>query len=115
MADVEALCHRVIVIHHGTLLYDGDLASLVSRFSPYKTIAIEFSEPMTADPTEPAGARYGEIVTASDTRWEVRVPKADTATLASRLLADLPVADLTISEPPIEEVIEQVFATGDQQ
>ena len=42
MADVEALCRRVVVIHHGRLLFDGDLAVLVQRFSPYKTIAVDF-------------------------------------------------------------------------
>lgn len=113
MADVEALCQRVIVIHHGTLLYDGDLQGLVSSFSPFKTIAIEFSEPMIANgQLADANERYGEVVSASDTGWEIRVPKMETAAVASRLLADLPVADLTISEPPIEDVIEQVFATG---
>lgn len=113
MADVEALCKRVIVIHHGTLLYDGDLPGLISRFSPHKTIAIEFSEPMDVNgAVADASDRYGEIVSSTDTRWEFRVPKAHTAAVASALLADLPIDDLTISEPPIEEVIEQVFATG---
>ncbi|MCA9833828.1 MAG: ATP-binding cassette domain-containing protein [Thermomicrobiales bacterium] len=108
MADIEALCQRVIVIHHGTLLYDGDLPGLVSRFSPHKTIAVEFSEPVTT-----ISDKYGELVSTTESRWEIRVPKARTAVVASALLADLPIDDLTISEPPIEEVIEHVFATGD--
>jgi ABC-2 type transport system ATP-binding protein len=40
----------------------------------------------------------------------LRVPKADTARVTGRLLADLPVIDLTVEDPPIEEVIERVFA-----
>lgn len=107
MADIEALCQRVIVIHQGTLLYDGDLPGLVSRFSPHKTIAVEFGEPVTM-----RSDKYGEIINATDSRWEVRVPKSQTAAAASALLVDLPISDLTISEPPIEEVIEQVFAAG---
>ena len=39
MADVEALCKRVVVIHHGRLLFDGDLSALVSRFTAHKTVA----------------------------------------------------------------------------
>ena len=41
MADVEALCRRVIVIHHGKILFDGELAALVERFSPNKTITVK--------------------------------------------------------------------------
>ena len=44
MADVEALCKRVIVIHHGALLFDGDLTALVDRFSSSKTISLQLGE-----------------------------------------------------------------------
>ena len=40
MADVEALCKRVIVIHHGRLLYDGQLTGLAETFAAYKTIGV---------------------------------------------------------------------------
>ncbi|HEX6507712.1 MAG TPA: ATP-binding cassette domain-containing protein, partial [Chloroflexota bacterium] len=48
MADVEALCRRVIVIHRGTLLFDGDLSRLIQRFSPHKTIVVDL-ETVAAD------------------------------------------------------------------
>jgi ABC-2 type transport system ATP-binding protein len=108
MADVEALCRRVIVIHHGALLFDGDLAALVQRFSAHKTVVVELRDgngvadlPLRA---------YGEVVAREDGRITLRVPKLATAEVTGRLLADLPVADLTVEDPPIEEVIEQVFA-----
>ncbi len=103
MADVEALCKRVIVIHHGTLLYDGGLAGLVERFSAYKTIGVTLD---TA--TDLSG--YGEVMSQSDGRVTLRVSKAETSRTTARLLADLPVEDLTIEDPPIEDVIERVFA-----
>jgi ABC-2 type transport system ATP-binding protein len=106
MADVEALCRRVIVIHHGKLLFDGDLATLVHRFSPYKTIIVELKN-KTAD-LRP----YGEIVTQVDGYVTLRVPKAETAKVTERLLADLLINDLTVQDPPIEEVIEEVFTRG---
>ena len=54
----------------------------------------------------------GAEVERTATGFSVRVPKADTPAVASRLLAALPVADLTIEEPPVDQVIEQVFASS---
>lgn len=104
MADVEALCKRVIVIHRGKLLYDGALTNLVQRFSLYKTIVVELKE-RTGD----LGA-YGEVTEDETDRVTLKVPKLETATVIGRLLNDLPVIDLTVKDPPIEEVIESVFA-----
>jgi ABC-2 type transport system ATP-binding protein len=104
MADVEALCKRVIVIHHGRILFDGALASLADEFAAYKTIGVVL---------ENGGApldRYGEVVSHEGDRISLRVPKAETSRVAAQLLADHEVLDLTIEEPPIEDVIESVFA-----
>jgi ABC-2 type transport system ATP-binding protein len=91
MADVQALCKRVIVIHHGRLLFDGQLSALADRFAAYKTI---------------------EAVLADGERISLRVPKAETSQATARLLAENEVSDLTVEDPPIEDVIEQVFASG---
>jgi ABC-2 type transport system ATP-binding protein len=104
MADVEALCERVIVIHHGQLLFDGALAELVRRFSPHKTIVVDLER----DGMDLSA--YGDSVNVDGSRATLLVPKADTAQVTGRLLADLPVIDLTVEEPPIEDVIEQVFS-----
>jgi ABC-2 type transport system ATP-binding protein len=106
MADVEALCRRVVVIHHGKLLFDGELASLVERFSAHKTIAVRCEEPGTDL------GRYGEVVSREDGLVTLRVPRAQTARITERILADVAVVDLTVEEPPLEEVIELVFAQG---
>jgi ABC-2 type transport system ATP-binding protein len=103
MADVEALCRRVIVIHHGRLLFDGDLASLVERFTAHKTIVVTLGD-CGADLSP-----YGEVVSCTDGDVTLRVPKAETALVTGRLLADFPVMDLTVEDPPIEEVIDRVF------
>jgi ABC-2 type transport system ATP-binding protein len=103
MADVEALCKRVIVIHHGRILFDGQLASLADEFAAYKTIGVVL---------ENGGAPldgYGEVVHQEGDRVSLRVPKAETSRIAARLLADHDILDLTIEEPPIEDVIESVF------
>ena len=104
MADVEALCRRVVIIHQGKLLYDGELSELVHRFTAHKTIMVQL-EDCLADLHG-----YGVVVTCEDGYVTLRVPKAETARVTERLLADLAVIDLTVEDPPIEEVIEQVFA-----
>jgi ABC-2 type transport system ATP-binding protein len=103
MADVVALSRRVIVIHHGKLLFDGDLSALVGHFTAHKTIVVSLGD-CGADLSA-----YGEVVSCSDGNITLRVPKAETARVTGRLLADLPVLDLTVEDPPIEEVIDRVF------
>jgi ABC-2 type transport system ATP-binding protein len=110
MADVEALCRRVIVIHQGRLLYDGDLTGLVQRFAAHKTITVELEEGAQVAGSLAAGLVNGAEMEPTATGFTVRVPKAETPAVASRLLAALPIADLTIEEPPVDQVIEKVFA-----
>jgi ABC-2 type transport system ATP-binding protein len=106
MADVQALCRRVVVIHHGHILYDGELARLGSRFDATKTIGVTLKEG-TVDLSA-----YGEVLSSEDGRVTLRVSRTEAPEVAGRILRDLPVADLTIEDPPIEDVIERVFASG---
>ena len=104
MADVQALCRRVVVIHHGRILFDGALSVLAARFNATKTIGV-----VLRDGTVDLSA-YGEVMATDDVRVTLRVARADAPEVTTRLLRDLPVADLTIEDPPIEDVIEHVFA-----
>ena len=104
MADVQALCRRVIVIHHGRILFDGGLAALAHEFNATKTIGVSLKEG-SADLSP-----YGDVLSTDDGRVLLRVARTDAPEVTTRLLRDLPVADLTIEDPPIEDVIEQVFA-----
>ncbi len=110
MADVEALCRRVIVIHRGRLLFDGSLAELIGQFAAHKVITIEMEEGTTISDPEIAALVDGTVTERTSTGVTVRVAKAQTPYAAGRLLAALPVVDLTIEDPPIERVIEDVFA-----
>jgi viologen exporter family transport system ATP-binding protein len=106
MADVEALCRRVIVIHQGQILFDGNLRELAQRFSSYKTITVQ-------TPDEPSSlASFGEVVSREEGQVKLRVPKAATASVVQGLLEECAISDLTIEDPPIEQVIEQIFAQG---
>ena len=107
MADVQALCKRVVVIHHGRILFDGELATLAADFGADKTIGVTLKEG-AADAID--FAPYGEVLGSEDGKVSIRVGKGHAPEVAARLLRDLPVADLTIEDPPIEDVIESVFA-----
>jgi ABC-2 type transport system ATP-binding protein len=104
MADVEALCKRVVVIHHGRILYDGPLTGLADQFAAYKTIGVAV-ENGNADLS-----RYGEVIHKQGDWITLRVPKADTSSVTARLLTEEQVLDLNVEDPPIEDVIELVFA-----
>jgi len=106
MADVVALCRRVVVIHHGKILYDGDLSGLVDKFSAQKTIVL------TLPDSSLDLSAYGEVIARDAGRVTLEVPKAETSRITARLLTDLPISDLTVEDPPIEDVIEDVFAQG---
>jgi ABC-2 type transport system ATP-binding protein len=106
MADVLALCKRVIVIHHGRMLYDGRLDELATQVDASKTIVVT-----VPDPSLDLSA-YGEVVGVDGSRVTVKVPRTEASAVAARLLADQPLTDLTIEDPPIEDVIERVFASS---
>ncbi len=106
MADVLALCRRVIVIHHGRILFDGQLGALSGQFAAYKTVGVTLSD----GAVDLSG--YGEVMGRDGDRVTLRVPKDDTSRVTARLLADHQIMDLTVEDPPIEDVIELVFARG---
>ena len=110
MADVTALCQRVIVIDHGKLLYDGDLRALAEKIAPHKLIRIEFSHSLNGHRLE----EYGEVIKTRGQRAELLVPRDATPNVAARMLAELPISDVTIEEPPIEQVITRVFEQAAQ-
>ena len=110
MADVTALCRRVIVIDHGKLLYDGDLRALAEKIAPHKLIRIEFSHSLNGHRLE----EYGEVIKTRGQRAELLVPRDATPNVAARMLAELPISDVTIEEPPIEQVITRVFEQAAQ-
>jgi ABC-2 type transport system ATP-binding protein len=112
MADVQALCPRVILIHHGQLLYNGDLAGLSSRLAPFKLVRLALRPEAGGLPTGldlPAGV---DLLTQEDGSLTLRVPRSETAALTAHLLQSLPVTDLSVEDPPLEAVIDRVYQEG---
>jgi ABC-2 type transport system ATP-binding protein len=108
MADITALCERVLMIHQGQLIYDGSLEGLVDRFSPCREVKVEFARSYD----EQTLKLYGHLQDVDKQSARFLVQQEDLTRLIAKLLADLQVADLTVTDPPIEEVIGQVFQAG---
>lgn len=106
MADVTALCERIIMIHHGRLKYDGGITELSRRIAPVKLIGVTLADGATADL-----ARYGPPAaqTGENGKQLIQAPADQVASVTARLLSELPVQDLTIADVPIEDVIEAAF------
>ena len=104
MQDIEELCERVILIDHGSLMFDGPLESIVERFAASKIIEVKFSAPASGD----FGA-LGRVLEQSPNLLRIEVPRTKVADVCRSLLDCVPVADLTVTEPPIEDIIRQFF------
>jgi len=114
MQDVTALASRVLMINRGRLLYDGALDVLVARIARTKRIELVLGgdggdgHHVTAE----ALAAFGEVKSFHFPNAVLEVPREDAPATSARLLAAFPVADLSIEDPPIEQVIRLAFARG---
>ena len=116
MADIEALCERVVVIHHGTLHFDGALRELALRTSDRKLVVARF-DPQSEQARDEPRARallgaVGTVLGADGAEYVVEVPRAVLHDRIGALIAVPGVIDFTVEDEPIERVIERVFEQG---
>jgi ABC-2 type transport system ATP-binding protein len=105
MEDVEQLCERVVIINHGSLIYDGALSSLVDRYIDQKILEITFTQPIDKKQL----ADLGTIKEYSPERVVLEVGKEESKKIAVKILSDFPVDDILINEMPLDEVIRNIF------
>ena len=105
MDDVVALCPRVIVIDHGHLIYDGDLRQLSLKVRPDKRVVVRLARPIS----QPELSRFGTVVAATEAGAVIQVSAPEVSGAVGRILAALPVVDLTVEDPPLEEVLSELF------
>jgi ABC-2 type transport system ATP-binding protein len=108
MADITALCERVLMIHRGGLIYDGGLEGLLERFAPYREVRLQLGQPIARARLE----QFGEVRAWEGLEARLLLRREDLVALVSRMLHELPIDDLEVREPAIEEVIGQVFANS---
>ncbi len=112
MKDVAALCKRVVIIAQGQIMYDGSLAGIVDRFSNHKVISLQF--PANAEP--PAALdRYGEVLEDHFPRVKLRLGRRAVPEALADLLARFTIEDVSVEDPPLEEVIAEMFSLADEQ
>ncbi len=113
MADITALCSRVILIYAGQLIYDGSLDGLAERFAPYREVQLELTHAVS-DPEKLRQqiSKYGEVEEIAGQSVRLLVRRDSLTATVSQILMDFEIVDLTVTEPPIEEVIGRVFRAG---
>jgi ABC-2 type transport system ATP-binding protein len=108
MDDVTALCPRVIVIDKGKITYDGQLAALSARIRPAKRVVFRFSREVARADVE----EIGRVVSLDAAQAVLDVPRDAVNVAVERALRTLPVTDLTVEDPPLEEVMSELFSHG---
>jgi viologen exporter family transport system ATP-binding protein len=104
MQDIEALCPRVIIIDHGTVFFDGRLESVIETFGGHKILRFTFSQSSSH-----CDAALGEVIEQTADSIKLKVPRDRVAEVCREILSNCQVADFSVEEEPIEEIIRQVF------
>lgn len=112
MADVEALCPRIILIHHGQLLYDGSLQALANKLAPNKLFRILLREDFAEQHSALTLPSNVSVVDHEHTAWTLSVPQSEVTNITSHLLTTFPIVDLAIEDAPIETVIDTIYQGG---
>ncbi|MEC7501565.1 MAG: ATP-binding cassette domain-containing protein [Planctomycetota bacterium] len=111
MKDVVALCKRVVIVTDGVIVHDGSLEEIIDRFSTHKVITLQF-----ADNGLPIDiSRFGEIIEEQAPRIKIRVAKQTVTESLAAILQQHPVEDVSVEDPPLEQVIAEMFASLRQE
>ncbi|MCU0786991.1 MAG: ATP-binding cassette domain-containing protein [Verrucomicrobia bacterium] len=108
MADIEALCQRVIIIDRGALYFDGPLESIVDQFADFKLVTLQCEDAESVNLQ--TLSRHGEIVEEQPGKLTLKIKRDRVIPACKSLLDELIVKDIDIHEVPIEEVVRQIFS-----
>ncbi|MFO7683883.1 MAG: ATP-binding cassette domain-containing protein [Chloroflexota bacterium] len=112
MADVAELCPRVILIHQGRLLYDGLLQTLSAELAPFKLIRLTVDQENGLDGLREIVSGETAVLDQQNGSITLRVPRQETSAITARLLNALPIIDLSVENPPLDAVIDQIYQEG---
>jgi ABC-2 type transport system ATP-binding protein len=105
MQDIEELCERVIIIDHGRIFYDGPLTAIIDRFATHKILGLRFATAAACD-----FAGFGEVIERTPKSVRIKIPRARITEVTRAVLAACDISDISVEEPPVEEVIRQLFS-----
>jgi len=109
MKDVAALCKRVVIIADGRIQYDGSLSGIIDETTNRKLVTLQFANPITDSLLESL-KRFGDIVQQEAPRVTLEVTRDDVPAMLTAILDAHDIDDLIVEEPPLEDVIADVFA-----
>lgn len=116
MKDVAALCRRVVIIAQGQIMYDGSLAGIVDRFSGHKVLTLQLAEADMPDGQAPTDiARFGQVLDAEPPKVKLRVERNVIADVLAGVLDKYAIEDVSVEDPPLEEVIAEMFSVSDEE
>ena len=105
MRDVEALCSRVLVITHGKVVYDGPLTRITEQFGQTKMVKLQFAEGSVLDGLD----RFGTITRQEGPTVDLKVDRVRVAEALGTILDRYSVIDMSVQDPPLDEMIARVF------
>ncbi len=108
MKDVAALCKRVVIIANGQIQYDGSLSGIIDETTNRKLVTLQFADPID-DALLASLKRFGDIVQHEEPRVKLGVTRDDVPAMLTAILDSYDIDDLIVEEPPLEEVIADVF------
>jgi len=109
LGDIERLCRRLLIIDHGLLIYDGEVAALKRTYGDHRTLVVDLEEARA--PLQVPGA---EVIRVDGPRqWlRFRRDEATAAQLATAVGLQAPLVDLAVEEPDIEEIVARIYSGG---
>jgi len=105
MEDIRKLCDRVMIIDHGSILYDGTYKKFTNKFAQEKTIDLVFTERVAAKDLK----KFGEVDEWRETGARLLVPRKDSAKTLTKLMNQLPVEDVSVHEKHMDDIIRDIF------
>ena len=108
MRDVEALCQRVLVITHGHLIYDGALSGITEQFGRSKLVKLQFPGEAAPEGLE----EYGDVTERVGPAASLKVDRARVAEVLGAILERYTVLDMSVQDPPLDQMIAKVFEQG---
>ena len=103
--DIENVCERVTILDRGGIVYDGSLENLNHAKRPIKRIRVRFNGPWHVDQLQP----LGQIAFHRETEALLEVEPERAPSVASYLLSHMPVRDIGITDPSLEEILESIY------
>lgn len=108
MKDIEALCKRVVIINEGKIQFDGSLSQIVGDFHQHKIVSLQLADGQRLDELK----RFGEILQIQPPKVQLKISRSRVTPALAEILNSYPIEDVSVADPPLEDIIAQLFAAS---